>query len=162
MDPANCHGAKDGSSVGTPPTEISSPYCWWQPEIRRENQLRLVVEIPLFPGFYKSQVVFLPDFWTINTTSTSHHFFCKPPASWYSNQGGPQKKHGTFLPKLPLKDGLHREKPCGWWDVMVHHGPSGLRPLRLVTLDPLQVILPWDHPGLGDLFGQKKKFHWPF
>ena len=33
-------------------------YCWWQPEIRPENQLRLVVYLPLFAGFWlSSQVV---------------------------------------------------------------------------------------------------------
>ena len=41
---------------GIPSWELT--YGWWQPEIRRENQLRLVVEILLFTGVWDtSQVV---------------------------------------------------------------------------------------------------------
>ena len=34
---------------------VALRYCWWQPEIRRENQLRLVVEIP-----WSTRVFFAP------------------------------------------------------------------------------------------------------
>ena len=46
-------------------------YCWWQPEIRRENPLREVGKfIPIIlQGFSTMSGGFFPDFWTINSTS---------------------------------------------------------------------------------------------
>ena len=57
----------EGSDSGLVVLKVPS-YCWWFRN--HANQLRLVVEIPfevpLFTGFYTSQVVGW-DFWTINS-----------------------------------------------------------------------------------------------
>ena len=70
---AGSWGETDQKIFGVGMPHLCRHYCWWFGN--PANQLRLVVySIPLFTGFHTSQVVFSPDFWSIN----SNAFLCLP------------------------------------------------------------------------------------
>ena len=98
-----------------------SSFCWWFRIPAFTSWARLVVEIPLFTGFFHtSQVVFdFPDFWTINSFSMG--FLGQNEETSFSWEPEEVRKHvnimtpGRHVDMLALPPHPGRQSPPGWF-----------------------------------------------